>query len=295
MNASLTVYKQSLSGFIHSDFEIETLADDCLFTEGPVWSAKEEYYLFSDITANAIYKLKPGKKKEIFLKESGTNDLNDPDLKPGQQGSNGLALDKQEDLIVCRHGSHDIAKVKNGEAESFIYRFNERQFNSPNDLILHSDGTIYFSDPPYGLKEGKLHEDKFQSLAGVYKWRDGAVTLITDSYKYPNGVCLSPDERTLFVCSNKEFEKFISCYDTTTGEFLKVFAEETSDGIEVDEKGNIYLCNKEGIIILDAKGERLGLITLPTIPANCCWGGRERKDLFITGRERVYLIRDLLK
>jgi gluconolactonase len=293
MNPSITVYNNAVFDFIHKDFRIETLAGDCLFTEGPVWNT-EGFYLFSDTPANVIYRIAPGSAKQIYLSNSGTLNVDDPDLKPDQVGSNGLAYDGDANLLVCQHGSHCIARYDGKTLQPFITSYNKRPFNSPNDLILHSDGRIYFSDPPYGLKEGKLNPSKFQPLAGVYCRRDD-VQLICDRYQYPNGVCLSPDEKFLYICSNKPFEKFISVYETATNKFVKIFAEENSDGIECDRSGNVYLSNKDGVIILDKNGQRLALIALPTVPANICWGGHDRNDLFITARENIFLIRDLQK
>lgn len=292
MHPSLTVYRKEVLEYIHGDFEVETLADDCLFTEGPVWSP-QGYYLFSDITGNCIYKITPDGKKEVFLANSGTPDVDNPDIKKDQAGSNGLAFDRHGDLLVCRHGSHGIAKYRNDGLQEFIHSYKGMPFNSPNDLIVHDDSRVYFSDPPYGLKDGQLNPSKFQPLAGVYCWKDGEIELVCDKYAYPNGVCLSPDQKRLYICSNKPFERFISVYDTGSGRFLHVFAEENSDGIEVDQRGNIYLCNKDGIIILDPNGERLALLQLPSIPANACWspGG----DLLITARQNIFLIRSLQK
>jgi gluconolactonase len=154
---------------------------------------------------------------------------------------------------------------------------------------------LYFSDPPYGLKDGKLNVEKFQPLAGVYCWKNSELQMICDRYQYPNGVCLSNDQNTLYICSNKPFEKFVSAYDTSNNQFIKIFAEENSDGIEVDRHDNVCLCNKDGIIIFNRSGERLALIQLPTIPANLCWGGKNLNDLFIAARENIFLIRDLQK
>jgi len=293
MHPSLTVYNNSVFDFIDTNFEIEALDKNCQFTEGPVWN-QDGFYLFSDITANVIYKLIPGREKEIYLANSGTDHPLDPDLKPDQAGSNGLAFDKKGNLIICQHGSHAVAKY-DGVLHAFIESYSELPFNSPNDLVVHSDERIYFTDPPYGLKDGKLNPAKFQPLAGVYCWQNGMLTLICDRYQYPNGVCLSPDESLLYICSNKPFEQFISVYETKSNQFLKIVAEENSDGIECDRVGNIYLCNKDGLIILDGEGHRLALIALPTIPANLCWGGNELNDLFITARQNVFLIRNLRK
>ncbi|HEU0064925.1 MAG TPA: SMP-30/gluconolactonase/LRE family protein [Flavisolibacter sp.] len=294
MNQSLILQHHSITDYINSDFQIETLSSDCIFTEGPVWN-KEGYYLFSDIPANVIYKIQPGSKKEFYLENSGTNNPGDADLKPDQIGSNALAYDHDGNLLICQHGSHGIAIYDGKELKPFITNYNGRPFNSPNDFIIHSDGRIYFSDPPYGLKEGQLNPAKFQPLAAVYCWKNGDLQMICDKYKYPNGVCFSPDERTLYICSNKPFEKFVSEYDPSTNQFRKVLIDETSDGIECDRAGNVYLCNKEGIIICSAAGERLARIQLPTVPANICWGGKNKNDLFVTARQNVFLIQNLQK
>ena len=272
---------------------LETLADDCLFTEGPVWNP-EGYYLFSDITANTIYRIIPGRKKELFLENSGTSDADDPLIKRDQAGSNGLGYDRNGDLLICRHGAHAVARYDGKQIAHLVDQFKGRPLNSPNDLIVHSDGRIYFSDPPYGLKDGKLMPENFHKVAGVYCRKGEELELVCDRYQYPNGVCLSPDEKTLYICSNKPFEAFISMYDTGTHIYKGVFAEENSDGIETDPEGRIYLCNKDGIIVLDQRGERVALIRLPAIPANICWGGAERKDLLITARQYVFLIRGFL-
>jgi len=296
MNPSVTVFKNSVFDFINKDFEIETLADDCLFTEGPVWN-KEGFYLFSDISANCIYKIAEDIKKEIFLVNSGTNNADDPDLdqERKQIGSNALAYDSEGNLLICQHGSHAIAMYDGKNLWPFISSYENKPLNSPNDLILDQDGRLYFSDPPYALKDGKLNAEKFQPLAGVYCYDSNRLQLICDKYQYPNGVCLSNDQKVLYICSNKPFEKFISAYDTSNNQFIKIFAEENSDGIEVDRHDNVYLCNKDGIIILDQKGERLALIQLPSVPANICWGGKDLNDLFVTARENVFLIKNLQK
>jgi gluconolactonase len=230
------------------------------------------------------------------LEKSGTDNPDDPDLEQARKqiGSNALAYDHEGDLLICQHGGHGIAKYHGKSLQPFIQTYNNKPFNSPNDLVLHNDGRLYFSDPPYGLKDGKLNSGKFQPLAGVYCWKENEVQLICDKYQYPNGVCLSNDQKTLYICSTKEYEKFVSIYDTNN-RFIKIFAEENGDGIEVDRFDNIYLCNKDGIIILDHKGDRLALIELPKMPANICWGGKDMSDLFITARENVFWIKNFQK
>lgn len=296
MRPEITVYDEKVYGFIRKDPELLVLADDCLFTEGPVWNP-EGYYLFSDIPANCIYKTGEGGPKELFLKQSGTSDTSDPllDQERKQWGSNGLAYDAKGDLLVCQHGDHAIARYDGRQLEPLVAHYNGKRFNSPNDLVLHSDGRLYFSDPPYGLKGGLLNPSKFQPEAGVYCWGYGEATLMCDRYQYPNGVVLAPDEKVLYICSTKPHEAFVSAYDTRTNHFLDIVAEENSDGIECDPHGNLYLCNKDGLIILDNEGKRMALIALPKVPSNVCWGGASKQDLLITAREDVYLVKDFLK
>ncbi|MGZ8545443.1 MAG: SMP-30/gluconolactonase/LRE family protein [Flavisolibacter sp.] len=294
MHHQLTVYQDKVFNFIEPGFKSRCLADDCLFTEGPVWDEKG-YYLFSDITANHVYSISANETKKVVISNSGTNNMFDPDLKADQSGSNGLAWSKDGDLLICRHGSHSIGTWQGGEVQPYISVFRGKLFNSPNDLVVHENGSVFFSDPPYGLKNGQLNPGKFQSRAGVYAYAENEVKLFCDRYQYPNGVCLSPNQETLYISSNKPSEKFISMYDAYTLDYKGVFAEENSDGMKMDEKGNMYLSNKEGILILDQNGERLALISLPAVPANCCWGGKEGKDLLVTAREYVYLLEGLKK
>ena len=294
MHPSVEIFDKAANEAIHTTFEIEMVANDCRFTEGPVWNSNG-YYSFSDITANTIYRLVPGRKKEALITNSGTANPEDKWIKQDMAGANGLAYDTAGNLLVCRHGSHMVARWSGKELKPFITSYQNKPFNSPNDITVDSRGRIFFSDPPYGLKEGKPNTTVFQPVAGVYCFENGEAFLFCDKYQYPNGVCLSPGEKRLYICSNKPFEKFISVYDAATLQFQKILAEENSDGIKCDPAGNVFLSNKDGILILNPEGQRLALIRFPTIPANHCFGGPGKKDLFVTARENVFLIRNLLK
>ena len=293
IHSSITIFHKDIHEFINTDFEIEILYSGCAFSEGPVWSS-EGYYLFSDIPENVIYKLQQNKKPEIYLQQSGSVNSRTQHLSE-QIGSNGLAFDSKGHLFICQHGEGAIAKYDGEKMQPFITTYNDKSFNSPNDLIIHPNGQIFFTDPPYGLKDQKINAEEYQPTAGIYCWQSNEIKLITDRYQFPNGVCLSPDQKSLFTCSNKSFEAFVLEFDTETLQLKRQVCNENSDGIKCDRFGNLYLCSKDGIVIIDASGKRLALISLLTIPANCCWGGENLNDLFITARENIFLIRNLQK
>ena len=228
------------------------------------------------------------------MSNSGTNNVLDFDLKPGQEGSNGLAYDTKGRLVVCRHGEHDLVFYEDHEAVESIKTFRGKLFNSPNDVVVHPDGSVFFTDPPYGLKNAELFPSKLQPFAGVYCYRNGEVKLVSREYRYPNGVCLSPDQTVLYVSSTKPFEKRVSMFDTQTLAFRGVLAEENCDGIKTDRSGNLYLCTRDGVLILAADGRRLALINPGAAPTNCCWGGKDGRDMLVTAREYVFLIKGLL-
>ncbi len=292
-NPALTIYKHEAENFINSCFEIKVLANDCSFSEAPVWNT-EGYYLFSDIPTNVIYKIAPQHKKEIYINESGCTH---PDTGPlsGQIGSNGLAYDNNNVLLICQHGNGAVAKYSGKEVHPFINVFNGRRFNSPNDIVVHENGTIFFSDPPYGLKDQQLSLRVAQPIAGLYAYKNGQTHLIFDKFQYPNGVCLSIDGNTLYCCSSKPFEKEIHMFDAHTFASKDIFCHENSDGIKFDRAGNLWLCAKEGIVVLNSSGERLAKIELPSIPTNCCWGGAKKSDLLITARENIFFLHQVLK
>jgi gluconolactonase len=294
MHPSLQIFDEAAHSLIHTNFDIETLSDDCQFTEGPVWHP-EGFYIFSDITANTVYKLVPGQRKEALITNSGTTNIEDDLIKKEQAGANGLAWDHDGTLLVCRHASGMVARWNGKELEPLLTGYQSKRFNSPNDIIVDNRGRIFFSDPPYGLKEGQYNPEHCQPLAGVYCYDNGTVSLLCDKYSYPNGVCITPDGQELYICSNKPVEKFISVYNLQTLQFSRILAEENSDGIKCDPKGNVFLSNRDGILILNSQGKRLALISFNTIPANHCFGGPGKKDLFVTARQNIYLIKDLLK
>lgn len=279
-------------GSLFSSIRIDKIATGFQFTEGPVWHP-DQYLLFSDIPANLIWQIFPDGIIRHYMDNSGLLS-NDTSLLSDMIGSNALAIDQQGNLIICQHGNHGISKLdKNGVISVLTSSYKGRPYNSPNDIVIRkSDGSIYFSDPPYGLKEQVLHPDTFQPHAGVYRYKDGEVTLLSDKFNYPNGVCLSPDESYLYVSSNHPDEAFLWRYSLSpSGEVTDkiILTEQNADGIKTDQSGNLFLCTDNGILILSPQGEKLALLPVPESPTNIAWVNPGYNQLYITARSSIYL------
>ena len=269
-------YAQALPSAGHA----EEIAAGLEFTEGPVWHP-DGYLLFSDIPANTIYKWVPGKKEEVFRKPSGN--------------SNGLTFDRQGRLILCEQGNRRVSRIeKIGTMTILADRYQGKKLNSPNDVAVRSDGSIYFTDPPYGLK-GRKKELGFN---GVYRISaDGKLVLLTKEFDRPNGLAFSPDEKVLYIADSKRIhvKAFNVKADGTLGK-SRVFADLKSeqrggpDGMKVDVKGNLYVTGPGGVWRFDRTGSHTGVIKTGMRPTNCAFGGEGNKTLYITARSAVYRV-----
>lgn len=277
---------------VFAGLTIDKIASGFQFTEGPVWHPGG-YLLFSDIPGNKIWELSPDNETLVYLDKSGFTGGDKSDLSD-HVGSNGLALDAEGCLLICQHGNHALARLdKKGTLYSLADEFEGRPLNSPNDLIVHSDGAVYFTDPPYGLKDQILHPSRFQSFSGIYQYRNGELLLISDDLRYPNGICFSPDENYFYVSSNHPDESYLWRYRlSSSGQIIdqSILIEQNADGITTDKKGNLWLCTDQGIMIVSLSGKKLGLIPLPDSPANLAWGGRNENELYVTARSNIYLL-----
>ena len=275
-----------------NNIKIEKIATGFQFTEGPVWHP-DQYLLFSDIPANVIWQLYPDGRVKYYMDNSGLLN-NDTSALSDMVGSNGLAIDTQQNLIICQHGNHGIVlQDKFGVMSVLTSQYEGRPYNSPNDLVIRSDGSIYFSDPPYGLKDQVLHADIFQPHAGVYCYKNGIVNLVSKKLNYPNGVCFSPDESYLYVSSNHPDEARLYRYHlSVTGEIKDetVIAEQNADGIKTDQNGTLFLCTDNGVMMLSPQGKKIALISLPESPTNIAWVKPEYSHLYITARSSIYLV-----
>ena len=282
---SINVRSPELLDLIDPEAQIEQLGTGCQFTEGPIWNAKEKFLLFSDIPANQMKKWTPDSEITNFRDPSGK--------------SNGLTYDKQGRLIACEHANRRVSRTEaDGTVVTIASHYNGKRLNSPNDVVVKSDGTIYFTDPPYGLTaaygvEGEQELD-FQ---GVYRLSpDGKLILLVDDFDRPNGLCFSPDESILYV--NDTARMHIRAFDVRRDGALangRIFADEhgdngAPDGMKVDERGNVYVTGPGGIWIFNRSGAHLGVIQTPEKAANLAWGGDDWGTLFITASTSLYRV-----
>jgi gluconolactonase len=270
------------------EFSLERVAGGFEFTEGPVWTP-DGALLFSSPNTNAIYRLDPeAGRVTVFRAKSGYAGV---DIgRYHQPGSNGLAFSPEALLTICQHGNRRVIRVNpHGDTTVVADRFDGRRLNSPNDLVYASDGTLYFTDPPFGLPDESERELPF---SGVYRVRDGEIALVTAELNGPNGVALSPDERRLYVGDWDPEHKVVMRYDVATGrgdvlcDLTAEPGEDAIDGIAVDPDGNLFVCGPGGVWVLSPEGEKLGLIELPEAPHNLAWGGDDA--LYITALTSVY-------
>jgi gluconolactonase len=285
-----------LDAVVEPGAALERVAGGFEFTEGPVWSP-DGALLFSSPNTNAIYRLAPAAGTvTVFRPKSG---YSGPDIgRYHQPGSNGLAFGPDGLLAICQHGERRVIRVNpHGDTTVLADRFDGRRLNSPNDLVHAGDGTLYFTDPPFGLPGGFDDPARELPFSGVFAVRDGAVTLVTDELAGPNGIALSPDERHLYVGNWDPGRKVVMRYDRATGagellcDLTAAPGEDAIDGIKVDRAGNLFVCGPGGIWVLSPDGDELGLLRLPEDPHNLAWGGPDGGDLYVTALTSIYRLR----
>ena len=297
-----------LDALIAPDAAIERLADGFTWTEGPVWIADGGYWLFSDVPENKMYRWSEGSGVSLFLSPSG---YDGPDLSSFREpGSNGLIRGPGDTILVADHGNRAVARLDLATKTKTLLatRYQGKRFNSPNDLVLSENRSIYFTDPPYGLDGLDASPHKELPHNGIYRLDpDGTVTLLASDLSFPNGIILSPDERTLYVANSDPKRAIVMAYglgaDRTIREgrvLVDMTAEAASglpglpDGMAIDATGDLFATGPGGIHIRSPDGTRLGRIETGTVTANCAFG-EDGRTLFIASHKMVARVRTRTK
>lgn len=304
---SVETLDPALSHLLDPDARPEILAEGFDWSEGPVWVDDGGYVLFSDIPPNTIHRWKQGEGVTTFLHPSGYTGAV---ARGGEVGSNGLTLDSEGRLILAQHGDRRIARLAtpltNPEPtyETLASHYAGMRFNSPNDLVFHSSGALYFTDPPYGLEHNMDDPAKEIDFQGVYRLAaDGTVTLLTDELSRPNGIAFSPDEKTLYVANSDPANPIWMAYDVTDDGAITnghVFFDATAlvesgrrglpDGLKIDASGNLFATGPGGVLVFSADGTHLGTILTTQATSNCAIGN-DGSVLYMTADMYVLRIR----
>lgn len=271
--------------------EVELLATGFGFTEGPVWDCRRGELLFSDLEHDVRRCWRPGEGIGIVAGDTSR--------------ANGMVLDAEGRLLVCEHVSSTLVRIADGTREVLASHYEGAELNSPNDVVVRMDGTIVFTDPPYGRLNDTHGRVRPQQLAfqGVFALTPGGeLRLLVDDFVKPNGLCFSLDERTLYVADTERMHvrSFAVASDgsLTGGD---VFAELTPDapgfpdGMRLDETGNLWTTGPGGLWVIDPSGAVVTRVSVPEVAANLAWGGDDLRDLFVTATTSLYQLRTLVR
>ena len=286
---SLEFLDPRMEDLIDKNAKIELLAEGFDWAEGPVWVDRLNGVLFSDVPNNKVYMWNEKKGLSIFLEPSGMTNYS-PTNKT--DGSNGLALDKNGNLILCQHGDRTVARLKkwNFKKPSFdiiVEKYEGKRLNSPNDLVFDKSGSIYFTDPPYGLKIQDDDPLKELNFNGIYRWSESkGIELLSKSMKRPNGIILSEDEKTVYVGNSDKDNNVIIAFDNDKNGLVneRVFFDGNKlsknrvglfDGLKLHSSGIIFTTGPGGVLLLDSKGKHLGTIMPGKATANCAFDSNE--------------------
>nr|WP_295922056.1 SMP-30/gluconolactonase/LRE family protein [uncultured Dyadobacter sp.] len=284
----------SFEKLLPKDSRIEVLASGFEWSEGPVWVKEGGYLLFSDVPKNKIYKWDEKEGLSVFLEPSGYTGRG---VYSDEPGSNGLIIDNKGRLVSCEHGDRRIAAMpmQVGGKVTLADHFEGKRFNSPNDVVQHSNGDYYFTDPPYGM--AKKHEDPTREIPqfGVYRIeKNGKVTMQVSDLSRPNGLAFSPDGKTLYVAQSDPEKAIWMAYPIDANGNAgkgKLIYDATAmgkgglpglpDGLKIDKDGNLWSSGPGGMIILSPAGKLLGRIEMGELTSNCAWGN-DGSTLYMT-------------
>jgi gluconolactonase len=266
---------------------IEKVAEGFQFTEGPVWNPRQ-FLLFSDIYGDRIYKWTPGAAKAEVFRDAAGN-------------PNGLTFDRKGRLLICEQKKRRLIRLRPDNSPDVIAdRWDGKSLNCPNDVVVRRDGTIYFTDPYWKFPPGSVQELDFQGVFRVTP--KGKLSLEAKDFGLPNGIGLSPDEKTLYIGDSRRRKIYafaVAADGSLSGQQQLADLQSTEkgavDGMKLDDQGNIYTTGPGGIWVISPAGQHLGTIEAPEIPANCAWGDADYRTLYLTAPKSVYRVHTLVR
>ena len=278
LHAQVKIEDPAAEALVAADAKIEKLGGDLKFTEGPVWIADKKILVFSDIP--------PGKLMQ-WTADKGVAEFR------ASENSNGNTLDNKGRLVTCQHTGRNVVRTEeDGSITVMVDKYEGKKLNSPNDVVVKSDMTLWITDPPYGVPK-----DQKKEMEGNWVYRfDPAtkkMTVVSKDFDMPNGIAFSPDEKRLYIADSGKGQR-VGAFDVKADGTLSpavFWMPGGSDGLRVDVKGNIYTTTGDGVVVWSPEGKRLATIKFPEHPANCAFGGDDFKTLFVTARTGLYSVK----
>mgnify|MGYP005836769193 CR=1 FL=1 len=278
---------ETFARLVSPDSRPQRLATDLKFTEGPVWMSQEGgYLLFSDIPADTIYRWSEGGGLKVFRQPS--------------HNANGNTRDRQGRLITCEHGSRRVTRTeKDGSITVLAERYNGKRLNSPNDVVVKSDDSIWFTDPPYGLPRQTEGKELDRQYVFRLDPRSGKLSVVAEDFDRPNGLCFSPDEKRLYIADSAPNARHVRVFDVrddgtlANGRVLVAFAKDEGvpDGMRCDSAGRLWSSARDGVHVYAPDGGLIGKVPLPETCANLCFGGPDGRTLYMTASKSLYCLR----
>ncbi|MCL1528080.1 SMP-30/gluconolactonase/LRE family protein [Xanthomonas nasturtii] len=300
----LQTFDRSFGAVVASDARIEKLTEGFTWSEGPAWVRNGGYLLFTDVPENKLYRWSEEAGLSVLLSPSGYTGPELPTLR--EAGANGLYAEPDGSVLLADSGTRILARLDpvTRKKTPLATAFEGHRFNSPNDVVRRNDGVVFFTDPPYGLKDLDQSPVKELRFNGVYRLdTDGSVHLLDDSLSFPNGIALSPDARTLYVSNSDPKRPIWMAYTldaqgAVTGK--RVFADASDlmakdvpglpDGMAVAVDGTLFATGPGGVIVFDAAGKRLGRIATGEAVSNCAFGN-DGHTLYMTSHAMLTRVR----